>query len=53
MIYVTLAVLWRKEAKVETEKPIRIYYRGPEDDVCIRVMALEIERDRLWKCFEG
>ena len=51
MIYVTLAVLWREEAKVEIGKPIRSYYRSPEDAVCIRVVAVERERDRFWKCF--
>ena len=51
MIYVTLAALWREDAKVEIGKPIRSYYRSPQDDVCIRVVAVERERDRFWKCF--
>lgn len=50
MIYVILAGLWRMEARVETGKPIRSYHRSPGDGVCIRVMAVEIERDRFWKC---
>lgn len=60
MIYVTLAVLWRIGATVDAKKQTNkksnqseSYWRIPKDGACIKVVAVELERDRLWKCFEG
>lgn len=37
----------------EQKNQLESYYRNPEDDVCIKVVAVEVEIDRLWKCFGG